>query len=160
MTRFRGALCAFLLVALPLFAACSSSSTTPAPKVQRLFTDDDNVTISIFTLPVSNASTASATFTGASGPSGLKFDSMGKLYVADFAAGSVQIFNPPLSSSTTAAVTISALPHAEDVALDASGNLYVALTGNPVEVFNPPFTNASTPAFAITTGISSSFGLA
>ena len=72
--------------------------------------------ILLYTLPLSNSSTPSATIPFAQSPIGLAFDAAGNLYAAEgFIGGGVAVFNAPLSSSSTPAFTIPVNSNAEPV---------------------------------------------
>ncbi|MBI3597589.1 MAG: tandem-95 repeat protein, partial [Nitrospirae bacterium] len=91
-------------------------------------------------------------------PTGVAFDALGNLYVADYLNNRVLEYNSPLTNSTAnlvfgqpnftsntcdnGGVTASSLCNPSGVALDSAGNLYVAdLTNNRVLEYTSPLTD-------------------
>lgn len=106
--------------------------------------------ISIFSAPVTSASTASATFANGTNFVGqLLFNSQGTLF-APTEAAAVDLFAPPLTSASTVEQTIAGLvANGGGAGLDAKNNLYVSNSvqgGNALFVFAPPYTGGATLA--------------
>jgi streptogramin lyase len=158
-----------LCVAAAIFAAgCNGSNgTIVPPPSQHIYVSDflNPGTIHIFgPAPISAASTQLGSFAGTNEPVGMRFDSAGRLYVANFsttATGAIQVFNQPITNGATPAFSITFTGRPEDVALDMAGNLYVAdPIGGAVQVFSAPLSSGSTIAYAISNSTASVRGLA
>jgi streptogramin lyase len=90
--------------------------------------------------------------TGLAGPTGLKHDGAGNLYVAD-ANNYVAIYNPPFSNASAPSVKVPVVG-VWGIFVDPTGNLWAVDRGDKkVEKFTPPFTNTSTPTLTISTGL-------
>ena len=102
--------------------------------------------------------------TGLSGPTGLAFDSVGNLWVADKVNNRVLMFKPPFSTdmpaslvigqstftSNSAAHTQTGLWQPSSLGFDTSSNLWVADTFNTrVLSFAPPFSNGMPASLVI-----------
>ena len=74
--------------------------------------------------------------------SGIKFDTIGNLYVGT--SNGVDVYRPPFSASMTKAFSINVAAPGY-LAFDATGKLLVSSAGKNVLVFAPPFSSASVP---------------
>jgi sugar lactone lactonase YvrE len=106
---------------------------------------DQNLhTITGYTRPSPTAATLfaiSASFT----PGGIAFDTLGKLYVADYdAGGGVDVVSPPFSNSSVPQALITGLTGVDALCFDGSQNLYTVTygSGSTIRVYAPPYTGA------------------
>jgi hypothetical protein len=145
---------------LPITGASTPVATIAADNITCLALDaagnlaagDNAGHLSIFSAPLTSASTASATFKNGSATNDgqLLFNGVGDLF-ATTDTTAVNLFTPPLSSASTVSQTITdaSITSAVGAVLDASGNLIVS-NGNNLAVFAPPFTAAPTVTPTVT----------
>ncbi|MBV8223367.1 MAG: hypothetical protein JO293_08400 [Candidatus Eremiobacteraeota bacterium] len=111
--------------------------------------------VAVFAPPLSNSSAPAFTFcSGMDAPTGVTFDGVADIWVANSAGNNVTAYSLPATTVSAPAVTVSGLNAPQAITFDAAGSMYVANKGtNSVLVFKAPITNASPVAFAITNGV-------
>jgi len=151
---------------LSVIEGCGSSATpSPPPPTAppRVYASIQNPsgTVSIFSMPLTSASTAVSSFAGTS-PTGMCVDAAHRLYIAGQASGgSVSVFSQPIANGATPAFTLTSFgTNTVDCAIDAAGNLYVADILGAVRVFKAPITASSTLDHSITASVTSPYGVA
>jgi hypothetical protein len=142
---------------LAVLAACNGGGTTPPVLLGHLYVSDRVMGgnhISVFTLPVTNASTPTVTVPVAGLLGGMSLDAT-RLYVPDLsgAGNTVKAFTLPLTAASTPAFSMTLTRTVEDVKIGAGGNLYAAEPFNSsccIEAVNAPLSGASPVAFSMT----------
>jgi hypothetical protein len=175
MKRLCGVVFQLLLTSVTVVGiGCAASSLTPsAPSdnqvakpqlgttiTERLYIADPyDGTISAFALPISRVSAPVAVVT-LPAPSGLSFDSGGRLFVATLG---IAVFDQPIRTGSSPAFTLTndGFFGINGVAVDPSGNLFVigenlrcgpsaaCETQQSLTVYNGPINSLSTPSFTI-----------
>jgi hypothetical protein len=163
-------LLALAIAMLPLFAACSSSATSPSrPAPTRMYlTNGSSVpgggATSFYALPISSTSVSSGGITTTTYPWFECTDGTGRLFSVSYGAGTLLAFTQPIANAATAAFTINlTVPNSPiDCVFDSAGNLYISeSTNNRIAVIPGPITASSVPnATYITASVSSPFGVA
>src|SRR5262249_49679063 len=119
-----------------------------------LVADAQGGAISIFSQPVSGASTPSIKFQNGSATAGgqLVVTPAGTL-IASFQGMSLDVFAPPLTNASTPATTISsaAVPNMTGIALDAAANLYVTSHAGFLALSPPPYATATVVTATVAT---------
>jgi hypothetical protein len=177
MVSFQRFLAALGLAAIPVFAGCSSSSTTPNPfsnpttppttppiAMTRLYVANGFVSghVQIFAPPFSAASNPAVEFQDGTSNDvdDIAFDAAGRLYVSNFAQSQVDVFAPPFTNTSTSTFSVGVNSGPEGIDLDPGGNLYVAnRTAKNVTIYNAPLSGASTAATTISAGLAAPVGL-
>jgi hypothetical protein len=150
---------ALILLSLALagtLAACNGSTPfiqgTAAP--QHLYIARGS-SISVLSLPLTSASTATATFAA----TGASFVAANSTYVvAANNSNQVLVFAQPVTSASVAAATFTASNFGH-LAFKSSGVLVEGEFPGGVSLFTPPFTNATTASSTIAT-VGGAFGIA
>lgn len=148
-------------------AVLPTSSVIPASQKVRLYVSGGRA-IKVYKLPITGRSTPVAFLkTGKGEPTGMAFDSMGRLFVASL-SDKVEVFTQPIVGGSVPSFTLAtgtgdcgwSCPAPYNVTLDSTGNAVVAedkpLCGfcnfGYIEVFTAPISKSSTVSYTLDGG--------
>ncbi len=139
--------------------ACGSDSSVPAPQHLYVGNDSNPGAILQYTLPITSASTPSATV-AANNVMCLTVDAAGNVVSGDL-SGNLSVFNAPITSASTPAATFSNGTYIGQILLDSTDDLLVTNQGGSMNLFLHPLSSSSTVSQTISpAGITSIFGAA
>jgi sugar lactone lactonase YvrE len=144
----------------PQTGGLRQSKLIPAPAKARLYVSSGRA-IRVYKLPITAKSTPVATLkTGKGEPTGMAFDPMDRLFVANLSS-KIQVFTQPIVDGAVPSFTLATAGSANDVTLDSTGDAVVGESyprGCPfcffgyIEVFAAPITSSSTVSYTLNGG--------